>query len=523
MNSGAHKAGASSKSSQVDLEASKPGGFTPSLGDPQWAGLYPIKAVPSVALKSLLRGCYRKEAVGERRMASAMEVLQKLQKEITCGICRRYFSEPVTIECGHSFCQACLSLSWRVDDTIFCCPECRQVPQVRELPAVNGCLSQLTEVGKALNCQFLQSAEGQHQCAVHKKVLKLFCEDDQTAVCVRCSQSPEHETHVLSPIEETAHRFREKLEHILTQMEKHVEEAETLFDQEEGSAVDWHWMISGEYYRLHEFLKDEEFQYLEKMRQEKKKNQDRISQHMHTLQGLIQDLQEAGHQPNVDLLQDVKQLHERSESLLSQRAKAITPELTECPISGMIEMMRQFRVDITLDPLSASPRVTLSEDQKSVKAGEGWQVETEDTVDSPCHYVFAEQAFSSGRQYWEVDISQLPQWILGIQAPYSRGRRGRNVNCCASVFLLRCVKKEDDYYLRTYPGSLNHRVKSPVPRVGVYLEYTPGTLVFYNILQRCPIYSFSPIRFIEPVTPFFSPGPPLRGTKAGPLTLCPVD
>ncbi|XP_043823422.1 probable E3 ubiquitin-protein ligase TRIML1 [Dromiciops gliroides] len=456
-------------------------------------------------------------------MAAARERLQELQKEITCGVCQSYFSEPVTIECGHSFCRACLSLSWRVGATNFSCPECRQVPQVRELPAMNRHLAHLTGVVKELSCQLLHSAEGQHQCAAHKKGLKLFCEDDRTVVCVRCSQSSEHGAHMLSPVEEAAPRCREKLQNIMSQLEKHLEEADTLLAQEKRTDVEWLWMISGEYDKLHHFLMMEEFQCLESIRQEKKASQDRIFQQMQRVQKLMLNLQQAGHKPNVDLLQDVRQLLGRSESALSQMVKAATPEMNECPIPGLIEMLNRFRVDITMDPTTASPFVTVSEDLKSVKAGEAWQVDTEHPEDSFCHYVFAEQDFSSGRQYWEVDVSQLPQWILGINASHLKRRIGRNVDSSASVFLLQCVKKKDGYYLQTYPESLNHRVKGPVPRVGVYLEYALGTVVFYNVYRCSPIYRFFPISFTEPITPVFSPGPPLPGTKTGPMSICPVD
>ncbi|XP_036616496.1 tripartite motif-containing protein 43-like [Trichosurus vulpecula] len=456
-------------------------------------------------------------------MATVLEKLQEFQREITCSICRSYFFQPVTICCGHSFCRSCLSQIWRLGTTAFSCPECRQVSPGKELPGVNGILAQLTDMGKELCSLHLQSTEGQRKCAKHQKAFKLFCEDDQTPLCVRCSQSPEHVAHKLSPVEEAAHEHRKKLQHLWSHLEKHFHEAEELLDQGERPTVDWAWMISGEYNKLHYFLKKAECQCLERIMEDQRASQERLSQHRQALQDLMLVLQEADHQPNVNLLQEVKQLLGRTESVLSQRAKIVFPELKEYPIPGMIEMLRRFRVDITMDPTAASPCVTISEDLKSVKAAEGWQVNTKHPEHSAVHAVLAEQAFSSGRQYWEVDVTQLPQWILGIHTPYLRRKRKRNVDSCDSLFLLSCVKKEEDYLLQAYPGSLNHRMKCPVPRVGVYLEYSSGTLVFYNVLQSSLIYAFHSIAFTEPVTPFFSPGPPLPGTKAGPMTLFPVD
>ncbi|XP_020848851.1 E3 ubiquitin-protein ligase TRIM21-like [Phascolarctos cinereus] len=367
--------------------------------------------------------------------------------------------------------------------------------------------------------QLLQSTEGQSQCARHQQELKLFCELDQMPLCMRCSQSPEHGAHRLSPVGEAADNYREKLQCIRSDLGKHLEEAEKRLAEHRRSAAGWHWMVLTEYYKLGYFLMHEEHLCYERIEEDERARYTRLSQYKQTLQHLLLELQEAGHQPNEDLLQEGKQLLGRSESVLSQRTKAVTPELREYPIPGIMEMLNSFRVDIMLDPTSASPCVTVSEDLRSVQAGEGWPGETWHPADLAGWYVFAEQAFRSGTLYWEVDVTQLPQWILGIHSPCSGKRRGRRdrkdrkVNSCLSVFLLLCVKKEEDCYFQTYPGSLNHQVKGPVPRVGVCLDYSFATLTFYNILRHCLIYSFHLTSITQPITAIFSPGPPLPGTK----------
>ncbi|KAM8980932.1 tripartite motif-containing protein 43-like [Sarcophilus harrisii] len=451
-------------------------------------------------------------------MAAIVKFLKELQSEITCSICRGYFCEPVTIRCGHSFCRACLSSSWRVGAPALSCPECRQDYQDREIPLVNRCLAELTELGKELSSKILQSTEGQSQCVTHKKLFKLFCEEDQTALCVTCCETPEHKSHKISPVQEAAHKYKKELEHIQSCLGKHLEEDEKLLAQEERLAVHWSLIFTGEFHNMHHLLMEEENLCLERIRQKQKASQDRLSQHMQSLQDLMQELQETSHQADLDLLPDAKQLLGRSKAVLAQRAKAVTPELREHPIPGLIEMLNRFRVDLTLDPRSTDSYVSVSWDLKSAKAEEDWQVNTEDS----CHPVIAREAFSSGRKYWEVDVTQVPQWLLGIYTPFLRRKRARNMKC-SFVFLLHCVKKEGGYYLQTCPGPLNHRMKGPLPRVGVYLEYSSGTLAFYNVLRSSLIYKFHSIPFTVSVKPIFCPGPPLPGINPGPMTLCPVD
>ncbi|XP_074158484.1 tripartite motif-containing protein 43-like [Sminthopsis crassicaudata] len=452
--------------------------------------------------------------------AAAMEMFQQLQSQITCPICGNYFCEPVTIGCGHSFCRACLP---RSAATAFSCPECRQMTQVRGFLFINGNLAELTKLGKQLRSQLLQSTGGQRRCAIHKEVLEYFCEDDQTVLCLRCCQAPEHGAHRHCPVEEAASNCRKKIQHLQRCLQKYFKETKKLLVKEKRPVIDWEEMISKEYRKRDSLMRDELYHYLERMDQEKKNKKERLSQESSTLQDLMLDLQEADSQPNLDLLRDVKELLERSKSALSQRAKALIPEVRVCPISGTIETLNQFRVDIRLDPASASPCLIVAEDLKSVRAGEGWQVDSPHGDDSDLPMVLAEQAFTSGIQYWEVDVTQLPQWTLGIHTTYLRIKSPGRIIKCALVFFLRCVKKEDGQYLQSYPGSLNHKLKGSIPRIGVYLEYKTGNLAFYNVLQSSLIYQLPDISFVAPVRPMFSPGPPLQGTKPAPMNLCAVD
>ncbi|XP_074077147.1 E3 ubiquitin-protein ligase TRIM17-like [Macrotis lagotis] len=211
-------------------------------------------------------------------MAAARETLQEMQKEITCDICRSYFSQPVTMGCGLSFCQVCLSQSWRVEATAFSCSQCGQVAQVREFPTVNDHPTQLADLDRHLSCQLLQSTEGQHQCAIHKEVLKFFCEEDQTLLCVRCQQTPAHGAHLLSSIDQVVPSYKEKFHHIQSSLGKHFEEVEKPLNQ--SPVRDWESKITREFSERWKFLlEDEKSQCLERLELEQRTSQDRFSLH----------------------------------------------------------------------------------------------------------------------------------------------------------------------------------------------------------------------------------------------------
>ena len=62
-----------------------------------------------------------------------------IMDELTCVICAQTLIDPMTLNCGHSFCQLCLATMWlakRRDNLLqLQCPVCRQPWKI--LPAIN--------------------------------------------------------------------------------------------------------------------------------------------------------------------------------------------------------------------------------------------------------------------------------------------------------------------------------------------------------------------------------------------------
>uniref|UniRef100_A0A3B5PTG0 B30.2/SPRY domain-containing protein n=1 Tax=Xiphophorus maculatus TaxID=8083 RepID=A0A3B5PTG0_XIPMA len=83
----------------------------------------------------------------------------------------------------------------------------------------------------------------------------------------------------------------------------------------------------------------------------------------------------------------------------------------------MLDMRRvqQFAVDVTLDPDTAHPKLILTDDRKQVKHGDDWKKLPDNPERfSKCVFVLAEQSFSSGRFYFEVQVKGKTEWDLGV-------------------------------------------------------------------------------------------------------------
>ncbi|XP_041651902.1 E3 ubiquitin-protein ligase TRIM21-like isoform X2 [Cheilinus undulatus] len=170
------------------------------------------------------------------------------EDQFLCSICLDVFTDPVTLSCGHNFCQNCITEHWD-DNGRYRCPKCNKMFSRRPKLKINTVL-------KKMSAQFRQSAQQKsrevpcdvctgtkvkalksclvclvsycethlephltvsvlkrHQlmdpvenledrmCEKHDKLLELFCKNDQRCVCVLCSVT-DHKTHDVVPLRE---------------------------------------------------------------------------------------------------------------------------------------------------------------------------------------------------------------------------------------------------------------------------------------------------------------------------------
>ncbi|XP_025230404.1 tripartite motif-containing protein 49D isoform X2 [Theropithecus gelada] len=137
------------------------------------------------------------------------EILQAFQRELTCPICMNYFIDPITIDCGHSFCRPCFYLNWQDISILTQCFECIKTTQHRNFKTNIRLKKMASLARKASLWQFLSSEE--QMCGIHRETKKMFCEVDKSLLCLLCSSSQEHRDHKHCPIDWAAEEHRENL------------------------------------------------------------------------------------------------------------------------------------------------------------------------------------------------------------------------------------------------------------------------------------------------------------------------
>lgn len=133
---------------------------------------------------------------------------QRLREEARCPVCLDFLQEPVSVDCGHSFCLRCISEFCDKSDSaqggLYACPQCRG-PFSREGFRPNRQLASLVDGVRQLG---LGAGSTRALCARHGQELSRFCEEDQAALCWVCDTAPEHRGHRTAPLQEAAQRHQ---------------------------------------------------------------------------------------------------------------------------------------------------------------------------------------------------------------------------------------------------------------------------------------------------------------------------
>ncbi|XP_072891007.1 E3 ubiquitin-protein ligase TRIM39-like [Hemitrygon akajei] len=166
------------------------------------------------------------------------------------------------------------------------------------------------------------------------------------------------------------------------------------------------------------------------------------------------------------------------------------------------------RVSVTLDVETAHPYLEVSEDRKSVRRT-GTCRNLPDTGKRFTIWlcVLGSEGFTSGRHYWEVEVTGNRVWWLGVAAE-SVERKGRVSLSPETGFWVigryYDVLHRDCDVFYGLPSPEFRLAAGPIPgRVGVYLSYESGTVSFYNAETKSRLHTFTGNKFTGKLYPFF--------------------
>ncbi|XP_069822128.1 E3 ubiquitin/ISG15 ligase TRIM25-like [Dendropsophus ebraccatus] len=157
--------------------------------------------------------------------------------------------------------------------------------------------------------------------------------------------------------------------------------------------------------------------------------------------------------------------------------------------------------DIILDINTASNNLLISRNLKTATRTTSNQNRVETAKRFEGYQVMGSRGFSSGRHYWDVDISGSGQWRVGVCYP-SIDRRGHKsyIGYNNKSWCLYGMRGDDTLVIHdSSVNKLPQQISSDIVRI--CLDYEAGQLYFYELCDHMkPICAFTPI-FTEPLHP----------------------
>uniref|UniRef100_A0A8C4VW05 Uncharacterized protein n=1 Tax=Gopherus evgoodei TaxID=1825980 RepID=A0A8C4VW05_9SAUR len=429
-------------------------------------------------------------------MASAAPV-QGIQEETMCPICLEYLMDPVTMDCGHNFCQGCIINycdKWEEYGPLEC-PVCRD--RIRK-----GSLRPNWQLGNIVRKirQLELNPSKENLCETHQEKLNLFCEEDREAVCVACWRSPQHRSHKVLLMEEAAQKYKDQIQLHLQSMMKERDEIPAVKLNEEKRLLEllvgaFRQKIVSVFKQLRQFLEDQEqllLAQLEKLDKEIRKNQDenatKVSKEIPRLSELIGEMEGMCRQPASKFLQGSRTVTSSIKLLGSVRNGSSLPQ-----------------VNMTLDPDTAHPELIVSEDGKSAR----WGFTEEDLPNNPERFdilpcVLGCDRFTSGRHCWEVEVGGGRFWAVGVARESVRRKGWISRNPEGGIWAVE--QCGDQYQALTSPESCLP-LNQATSRMRVSLDCERGQVTFFDAENQGLVFTFPPASFTgEKIRPWLQVG-----------------
>lgn len=276
---------------------------------------------------------------------ASVSAIKKMREEATCSLCQELMTEPVSINCGHSYCRSCIvgKLGTQMHMTAwlgrFYCPKC-EAPFTRGSIRPNKQLESVIDYVKEVDVKWL--------CEEHKEILNIFCEDDSQLICSRCERKPEHKGHLTAHVEDVCQSYKEEIQKATTKLKQLEDHCNNLLLCTREQIISWEENIEfqkknihSDFEDIHIFLYKEEISFINQLEKEKEKTKKRLQNNEAMLlkqsvelKNYVLELEKKCQGSAQNLLQDVKDTLSRSSAVKLTVPEAISLKVrTVCDVS----------------------------------------------------------------------------------------------------------------------------------------------------------------------------------------------
>uniref|UniRef100_A0A8C6VDT1 Zinc finger protein RFP-like n=1 Tax=Naja naja TaxID=35670 RepID=A0A8C6VDT1_NAJNA len=419
--------------------------------------------------------------------------LRDLCDEVTCPICLESFKDPVTITtCGHNFCRPCLSCYCQGTERGGVgtpCPQCRKTFDHGQNIIPNRPLANVVQIAEKFRRVEEKKTPGKaNLCEKYHRPVKVSCQHQTVLHCAICGTTKPHNSNHGSSTMQKANDVN-KVSNIKILL-VWIRIASPAFSpsgtgeaqipglqikEERGKAASL-------FKDLHHFLEEQEKQFLAQMvgvEEEIAGKRDSFmaffSQELSLYERIIQKIKNS-QQPNNDFF------------------------MVGTEFFGCICLL-PFQANITLDPNTAHPQITLFLDGKTVELGERRQ----ELPNNPERFdllavVLGREEFKEARHFWEVNVESQKEWAVGISRKSVKRKDSFSLNTEEGVSML--GRWGGNYRFSLPPTPLPHIPDKKLKRIRVCLNCAAGKVSFFDAETGTLLYSTTSFPG-EIVLPFF--------------------
>ncbi|XP_040211138.1 E3 ubiquitin/ISG15 ligase TRIM25-like [Rana temporaria] len=433
------------------------------------------------------------------------------------------------------------------------CTQCIHSP----VPAVKSCL--MCEASLCNDHLRVHSKSPEHvltdpttsmenrKCSIHRELLKYYCTEDSACICVSCRLDGEHRGHKVQTLDEASENKKLKFRNVLQEMiskrkkiEKRVRSLQERKERVQEKSAGLTEGVTALFIELRRHLEDLEKRVRRNISSQEKRislslsdlidqleiKKEDLSRKMEDIEELcnmtdpLTVLQESDTGDLCDTEEGDNEDRERHDRLLHDGGDLDVSGISHTIHTGLSDMIKGVNVffniqeasDILLDVNTAHNKLQISDDMKTVS----WSDIEQNRPETPerfqdCSNVLSSRRFSSGRHYWEVDVSKSVCWVVGMCYP-SIERRGKESGIGNNKKSWGLFRYNNQYSIRHDNKGIRISPDLSSKRVRISLNYEAGQIFFYDLCD--------PIRHLHTFTTTFTePLHAILGVGKGHVTI----
>ncbi|XP_077306159.1 E3 ubiquitin/ISG15 ligase TRIM25-like [Lithobates pipiens] len=372
---------------------------------------------------------------------------------------------------------------------------------------------------------------GERKCSVHQEVLKYYCTEDGACICMSCWVAGDHRGHQVDLLNVASEKKKVNLREstIILDFERQeipmrIRNLESHGMQEERKQIAVAGRVAELFRDIRKELDDVEERVLSEISRQKEQISQAVSDLIQQLENQQSKLSRKINQmkelcklpdpltvlkmpPNGDDIssgiedstKDTKHAPCINEQMISRildgELHNFTSNLKDLMKKSQFSLMEKS--NIVFDINTAHENIFISKKHKIAT----YTAIEESRSDGPNRFkssqVLSLQSFTSGTHYWEVDVSEAEEWLIGVATEtIERKIAGREFIIGYNDNSWALSQITSRLHARHRDTSKHIDSKSLLKTIGIYLDYEAGCLSFYQLCD--------PIRHLHTFTTTFT-------------------